>query len=243
MCGRYDAPHHLGRALTGTFATLLHWIVQRDYVGRGTMMMSGLPRMPLVGGGFAVAFAQLCIFYYACGSLLHFIIPVLLPVKSVQSEPRKAGSVGRDALYSLGEPGLFVAGGSAPHSGCTLRLLQRMSNSGIIRLCCGVVVGGMPCHPVAPDAMHVWMHNCMQHGMVTHHSACCSGMPHARLTNGTQRALCPCCAVRPSGPLAVKAAIWTAVEWMFDNGWGQLYLSPVSTPAHVGCGVCAWRHR
>ena len=58
---------------------------------------------PLVGGGFFVAFAQLCTFYYACAMLLHHVVPLLVSVKSVQLEQRRSGSVVRDALYSLGE--------------------------------------------------------------------------------------------------------------------------------------------
>ncbi len=50
-----------------------------------------------------MAFSQLIVFYYGCGCLLHFVVPVLLKVKTVQSEQRKAGSIPRDAFYSLGE--------------------------------------------------------------------------------------------------------------------------------------------
>jgi hypothetical protein len=56
-----------------------------------------------VGGGFFVAYAQVCAFYYAAAALLHHVVPAVLPVKSVQVEARKEGSVERDALYSLGE--------------------------------------------------------------------------------------------------------------------------------------------
>ena len=58
---------------------------------------------PLHGGGFWLAYAQLCTFYYTCGVLLHHIVPAVIPVKSVQHENRRSGSVARDALYSLGE--------------------------------------------------------------------------------------------------------------------------------------------
>ena len=59
---------------------------------------------PLHGGGFKVAYAQLCAFYYISAVLLHHVVPALVPVKSVQQEQRSRGSVARDALYSLGEP-------------------------------------------------------------------------------------------------------------------------------------------
>ena len=58
---------------------------------------------PLHGGGFLVAYIQLCTFYYACAVLLHHVVPALIPVKSVQHDKRRIGSVARDAIYSLGE--------------------------------------------------------------------------------------------------------------------------------------------
>eukprot|EP00955_Chlamydomonas_euryale_P109957 365969-Chlamydomonas_euryale.AAC.12 len=60
---------------------------------------------PFVGGGFIIAYAQLVAFYYAAGALLHFAVPAMMEVKSVQVEARRSGSVARDALYSLGEYG------------------------------------------------------------------------------------------------------------------------------------------
>ncbi|KAG1671699.1 hypothetical protein FOA52_007491 [Chlamydomonas sp. UWO 241] len=90
----------------------------------------------LVGGGFLVAYAQVCALYYAAAGLLHVVVPAVVSVKSVQAEARKEGSVQRDALYSL-------------------------------------------------------------------------------------------------GPLAVKAAVWTLVEWMHAHGWGQLYDGPIASPWHV----------
>ena len=58
--------------------------------------------VPLHGGGFWLAYAQLCTFYYTCGVLLHHVVPAVIPVKSIQHEKRQSGSVARDALYSLG---------------------------------------------------------------------------------------------------------------------------------------------
>ena len=54
-------------------------------------------------GGFWVAFRQLVVFYYACGFLIHFVAPKLLPVKNIQTSERKSGEVRRDALCSLGQ--------------------------------------------------------------------------------------------------------------------------------------------
>ncbi len=58
--------------------------------------------LPLYGGGFWVAFTQLTVFYYAMGAALHFVLPRIAPVKSIQHQPRKRGEVLRDAFYSLG---------------------------------------------------------------------------------------------------------------------------------------------
>ena len=58
---------------------------------------------PLHGGGFWVAYAQLCVFYYISAALLHHVVPLLISVKTVQQEKRRGGSVTRDALYSLGK--------------------------------------------------------------------------------------------------------------------------------------------
>lgn len=57
---------------------------------------------PLYGGGFWVACMQLVAYYYACGALLHFIVPRVLNVKGIQAQKRKPGEVLRDALCSLG---------------------------------------------------------------------------------------------------------------------------------------------
>lgn len=61
-----------------------------------------LSLQPLYGGGFLVAYAQLCAFYYVCAAVLHHLVPNLLPVTAIQHEQRKPGSVSRDAVYSLG---------------------------------------------------------------------------------------------------------------------------------------------
>lgn len=66
------------------------------------LLPAQLSLQPLYGGGFWPAFAQLCLFYYACGVLLHCVVPRLLPVQGIQHQPRKPWEVQRDALYSLG---------------------------------------------------------------------------------------------------------------------------------------------
>jgi len=58
--------------------------------------------LPLYGGGFFVAFLQLCTFYYSTAAILHFVLPRLLTLKSVQVHARSPGDVRRDALASIG---------------------------------------------------------------------------------------------------------------------------------------------
>mmetsp|Transcript_12335 Transcript_12335/g.26636 ORF Transcript_12335/g.26636 Transcript_12335/m.26636 type:complete len:302 (-) Transcript_12335:896-1801(-) len=64
--------------------------------------MFGFSLMPLYGGGFWVAFTQVCAFYYFAGIVLHWVFPRILPVKNIQPDPRKPGVVARDAFYSIG---------------------------------------------------------------------------------------------------------------------------------------------
>lgn len=49
-----------------------------------------------------VAFSQLCVVYYATAVLLHYIVPSIARVKSVQNRPRSSGQVRREALQSIG---------------------------------------------------------------------------------------------------------------------------------------------
>ncbi|KXZ52174.1 hypothetical protein GPECTOR_10g803 [Gonium pectorale] len=64
--------------------------------------LAHLSLRPLYGGGFWVAFAQLAVFYYSVGALLHWALPRLLRVQAIQTQPRKKGEVLRDAFYSIG---------------------------------------------------------------------------------------------------------------------------------------------
>lgn len=57
---------------------------------------------PLWGSGFLVAFTQLSVFYYTLGTVLHFVLPWLSPVKGIQEQQRQPGEVSRDAVNSLG---------------------------------------------------------------------------------------------------------------------------------------------
>jgi hypothetical protein len=58
--------------------------------------------LALYGDGFLTAFAQQALFYYLLGAVLHFVIPAVVNVKSIQDQPRGEGEVARDALHSLG---------------------------------------------------------------------------------------------------------------------------------------------
>lgn len=58
---------------------------------------------PLYGGGFRIGFLQLSLVYYTSAVFLHFVLPRLINVRSVQgSSKRQPGDLGRDALCSLG---------------------------------------------------------------------------------------------------------------------------------------------
>eukprot|EP01025_Chloroclados_australasicus_P053070 TRINITY_DN6208_c1_g3_i1.p1 TRINITY_DN6208_c1_g3~~TRINITY_DN6208_c1_g3_i1.p1 ORF type:complete len:319 (-),score=15.95 TRINITY_DN6208_c1_g3_i1:391-1299(-) len=63
----------------------------------------------IVGGGFGLAFTQLFLFYYVFGIFLHFVLPRLLEVKSVQKIGRQKNQIMREALTSLGPIGVKAA--------------------------------------------------------------------------------------------------------------------------------------
>lgn len=58
---------------------------------------------PLYGGGFWVAFAQACAVYYAAAAVLHYVVPRLVAVASVQVGKPKEGQVAQEAINCLGE--------------------------------------------------------------------------------------------------------------------------------------------
>ncbi|KAI3437745.1 hypothetical protein D9Q98_000193 [Chlorella vulgaris] len=64
---------------------------------------------PLYGGGYWVAVRQLAAVYYVTGVVLHYVVPAVLPVKSVQKGERRKGQVTAEALQSIG-PLLVKAG-------------------------------------------------------------------------------------------------------------------------------------
>ena len=70
----------------------------------------------LVGQGFWVAFLQAVSFYYAAGAAIHYVIPRLAPVQSIQKHARGAHDVRRDALCSLGACPHTRGAFAAPHT-------------------------------------------------------------------------------------------------------------------------------
>ena len=58
---------------------------------------------PLYGGGFWLAFSQVSLAYYLVAGLLHYAIPAVVPVKSIQPGERRQGQVAREALLSIGD--------------------------------------------------------------------------------------------------------------------------------------------
>lgn len=58
--------------------------------------------LPLYGGGFLVAALQVSAVYYGTAILLHWLVPQIWSVKSIQVQPRQPGQVAREALFSLG---------------------------------------------------------------------------------------------------------------------------------------------
>jgi hypothetical protein len=58
--------------------------------------------MQLTGGGFLVALAQVTAVYYALATLLHFVVPRLFPVRSVQKGEAKPGQARTEALNCIG---------------------------------------------------------------------------------------------------------------------------------------------
>lgn len=62
---------------------------------------------PLYGGGFWVAFAQACMVYYIAATILHLVVPRVVPVASVQSGKTKPGQELREARSSIGKDRSF----------------------------------------------------------------------------------------------------------------------------------------
>jgi hypothetical protein len=70
----------------------------------GKKMSLSFARLPpLTGGGFWVAFAQVALVYYGFAAAIHWAIPVLFEVESVQVGNRRPGQVKKEALLSRGK--------------------------------------------------------------------------------------------------------------------------------------------
>ena len=73
-----------------------------------------LTLLPLYGGGYRVAFMQVLVVYYAAASILHWVVPALVTVHSVEKGRRRPGQVAQEAWDCLGE--------MPPHQGAVLRV-------------------------------------------------------------------------------------------------------------------------
>lgn len=58
---------------------------------------------PLYGGGYWVAVWQVAITYYCASAVLHWVVPALWDVKSVQKGQRRPGQVLQEARDSIGK--------------------------------------------------------------------------------------------------------------------------------------------
>lgn len=58
--------------------------------------------LPLVGGGYGVALLQVSLVYYVAAAVLHYVVPALVSVQSVQHASPKPGQVRQEALRSIG---------------------------------------------------------------------------------------------------------------------------------------------
>ena len=61
---------------------------------------------PLYGGGYCIAFLQIFFVYYGASIAIHWLGPLVFPVKSIQVQPRQPGQVRREAINSLGKQAL-----------------------------------------------------------------------------------------------------------------------------------------
>lgn len=110
---------------------------------------SSIANMPLYGGGFWVACMQLVAYYYACGAVLHFIVPRVINVKGIQAQKRKPGEVLRDALYSLGAHMPSTAAwcsDARPHAACRAPTASHTRREGVA------------CHSPAAGGRHAMLH-------------------------------------------------------------------------------------
>lgn len=58
---------------------------------------------PLYGGGYWAALGQVASVYFASAVLLHYVVPALLPMRSIQKGQRRPGQVTQEVINSLGE--------------------------------------------------------------------------------------------------------------------------------------------
>ncbi|KAK9827400.1 hypothetical protein WJX81_007445 [Elliptochloris bilobata] len=114
--------------------------------------------LPLYGGGFTTAALQVAAVYYGVAFLLHCLVPLAVPVKSIQVQPRQPGQASREALYSLGPLAVKAA---------VLRVVELLGAWGVSRLYEGpldtaakvlYVVATVAALDVLHDAWFYWTH-------------------------------------------------------------------------------------
>lgn len=58
---------------------------------------------PLYGGGYVCAVLQIAVIYYGISALLHFVLPRLHHVESVQQGKRRENQIAQEVKNSVGE--------------------------------------------------------------------------------------------------------------------------------------------
>ncbi|GFR42198.1 hypothetical protein Agub_g3089 [Astrephomene gubernaculifera] len=199
---------------------------------------------PLYGGGFWVAMTQLTVFYYIAGAILHFVVPRFVSVKNIQVQSRKQGEVQRDAIYSLGKPGclkISLLAVTVHHATIT--------NSPSLRVfsCYPTLLPELPPHSPPPQliaAIITATNTPEARGLsIRTFPTLPPSLPppllyhyHTTLWNFFFPLLLPS---PTTGPLAVKAAVWTVVEQLHSRGWGLTYGGPVrGLPQLAYCLLC-----
>jgi len=124
---------------------------------------------PLYGGGFWPAFAQLCLFYYVVGALIHWAVPRVFRVKNVQAQQRKSHVVARDAFYSIGplavKAGIWVIVEEMHKRGLGMLYTGPVNTVQGVLYCCLVVC----VLDYAHDAWFYWTHRLLHWGPLYRH--------------------------------------------------------------------------
>ena len=95
---------------------------------------------PLYGGGYWVAVAQIALAYYGIALVLHYVVPAVKAVRSVQKGQRREGQVLQEARDSISESERSVgarrgrggAGGRRPATLCFWPGLARSAHRALL---------------------------------------------------------------------------------------------------------------